>query len=174
MPKAAIYCRVSTDEQTTKNQKLQLIKLANSRGYELTTIYYENETAWKRGHQAELERCKQAAFNGDYNVLLIWSLDRLTRLGVSSMFKICEFFWNLNITIVSMQEPQVEHADMFREAIIFFSGLFAKIDSDRKSERTKAGIARRKLEKPIQPRGPDKHKRARRSDIGEKHRRVKE
>lgn len=172
--KAAIYCRVSTDEQTTENQIAPLLALAQSRGFEVVKVYQENETAWKRGHQAELENCKRDAFNRQWDVLMFWSMDRLTRQGVSSMFRILEGFWDLGITTLSLQEPELERGGVIREILIAVSAWIAKIDSDRKSERTKAGIARRKSEKPIKPRGPDKHKRARRSDIGEKHRRVKE
>jgi putative DNA-invertase from lambdoid prophage Rac len=171
--KAAIYCRVSTDEQTTANQILALNKLAIARGYEIVQVYTESETAWKRGHQAELERCKQDAFNRVFDVILVWSLDRLSRLGVSAMFRICENFWNLGIKVVSLQEPQIEVEGYGREIMLFFAGLFAKMDSDRKSERTRAGLARRKAEgftlgKP--PGSKDKRKRARRADIGKPHR----
>jgi DNA invertase Pin-like site-specific DNA recombinase len=172
--KAAIYCRVSTDEQTTENQLIPIRKLAEARGYEVVKVYAENETAWKRGHQAELENCKRDAFNRQFDVLMFWSMDRLTRQGISSMFRILEWFWELDILTVSIQEPQLEQTGMFRELLISVSAWVARFDSDRKSERTKAGVARRKLEKPIKPRGADKHKRSRRSDIGEKHRRVKE
>ena len=170
--KAAIYCRVSTDEQTTDNQKLQLIKLANARGYEITTIYYENETAWKRGHQAELERCKHDAFMREFEVLLVWSMDRLSRLGVSSMFRILEWFWDYGIVVVSIQEPELEKPGLTRELLISVSAWLARIDSNRKSERTKAGLARRRAEKPIPGRGPDKRRRKHRSDYGQKHRKV--
>lgn len=174
MLKAAIYCRVSTDEQTTENQNIALKQLAANRGYEVVKIYQENDTAWKHGHQAELENCKRDAFNRQWDVLMFWSMDRLSRQGVSSMFRILEGFWDLGITTISLQEPELESGGVIREILIAVSAWIAKIDSDRKSERTKAGIARRKLEKPIKPRGPDKHKRSRRADVGKKHRRRKE
>lgn len=172
--KCAIYCRVSTDDQTTENQKLQLLKMATSRGYELTTIYYENETAWKRGHQAELERCRRDAFNRAFDILMVWDIDRLSRLGPSAMFNIVEGFWNLGLTVVSLQQPWLEVDNMVRPILIAVFASMAKWESDKRSERTKAGLARRKSEKPIKPRGPDKRHRARRADIGKKHRKVKE
>ena len=171
--RAAIYCRVSTDEQTTDNQKLQLIKLANARGYEITTIYYENETAWKRGHQAELDRCKHDAFMREFEVLLIWDIDRLSRLGPSVMFNIVEGFWNMGLTVVSLQQPWLEVDNMVRPILIAVFASMAKWESDKRSERTKAGLARRQLENPIPGRGPDKRHRKHRSDYGQKHR-VKE
>jgi putative DNA-invertase from lambdoid prophage Rac len=171
--KAAIYCRVSTDEQTTENQNIPLRKLAENRGYEIVAVYQENETAWKRGHQLELERCKKDAFMREFDVLLIWSMDRLTRQGVSSMFRALETFWDLGITTISLQEPELERPGPTRDLLISFSAWVARIDSDRKSERTKAGLLRRaangfKLGKP--PGSTDKRKRQRRSDIGKPHR----
>jgi DNA invertase Pin-like site-specific DNA recombinase len=171
--KAAIYCRVSTDEQTTENQILAIRKLAEARGYEIVKVYTENETAWKRGHQAELRNCERDAFNHEWSILMFWSMDRLTRQGISSMFRILEGFWEMGITTISLQETELEKGGVIREILISVSAWIAKIDSDRKSERTKAGLARRQSQgfKLGRPKGsPDKRKRQRRADIGEKHR----
>lgn len=175
MPKAALYLRVSTEEQETDNQKLALIKLAHDRGYEIGEIYQENETAWKRGHQAELSKCQQDAFQRKFDVLLVWSIDRLSRLGPSSMFKIVEGFWDMGIVVISREEAWLEQDTIARPLLIAVFASMAKWGSDRNSERTKAGLARRRAEKPIPKRGPDKKHRKHRSDYGVKHRKkVKE
>ena len=54
--KAALYLRVSTNQQDEENQRAPLEKLAAVRGWEVTAIYRENESAWKQGHQPELAR----------------------------------------------------------------------------------------------------------------------
>lgn len=47
MAKVVIYLRVSTAEQTVKNQLPALEKWISDRGYELVEVYQENESAWK-------------------------------------------------------------------------------------------------------------------------------
>jgi len=49
--KVCIYARVSTEDQTTENQVRELEEWTKRRGWEIVTIYRENETAWKAGHQ---------------------------------------------------------------------------------------------------------------------------
>lgn len=168
--KAAIYCRVSSEEQTTENQNIALKQLAVNRGYEVVAVYKENDTAWKRGHQAELERCKEDAFMRNWEVLLVWDIDRLSRLGPYAMFGIVQHFWDLNIKVVSLQQTWLEVNDMIRPILISVFASMSQWESDKRSERTRAGILRRKQDKPIKPRGKDKRRRQRRSDIGQKHR----
>jgi DNA invertase Pin-like site-specific DNA recombinase len=52
--KVCIYSRVSTGEQETKNQSIVLSDWAKQRGFEVVSIYQEEESAWKAGHQREL------------------------------------------------------------------------------------------------------------------------
>ena len=52
--RASIYVRVSTGEQDTANQLSVLKDWAQQRGYEVTGVYGEEESAWKAGHQREL------------------------------------------------------------------------------------------------------------------------
>ena len=62
--KVAIYARVSTEDQTTENQIRELEEWIKRRGWEIVTIYRENETAWKAGHQKRMgpveSRCQDA------------------------------------------------------------------------------------------------------------------
>jgi len=140
--KAAIYLRVSTDQQTPDNQLPDLERLAAARGYEIVKVYREDETAWKKGHQRELQQARQDAYYHNFDVFMVWSLDRLSRLGPHAMFDIIEDFWNKGITVVSPQDSWVESDTMMRPLLISVFASVAKWESDRRSERTKAGLAR--------------------------------
>ena len=172
--KAAIYCRVSTDEQTTDNQKLQLIKLANARGYEITTIYYENETAWKRGHQKELQRALIDGVHGVYGVFIVWSLDRLCRQGLWATLGIVKQLWDAGVTVVSPQDSWIEtENELLRDLMMAMRASMAKSESDLRSQRIIAGNERRLAQGlPIggKPGRKDKRKRAERADKGGHHR----
>jgi DNA invertase Pin-like site-specific DNA recombinase len=77
----ACYLRCSTSEQDTENQLVPLEKLAEARGWELTAIYRENESAWKAGHQAELAQLLRDAAHRRFEIVLVFALERLTRQG---------------------------------------------------------------------------------------------
>ena len=142
--KVAIYARVSTDDQTTENQVLQLQEWVERRGWEVLTIYRENETAWKAGHQKEWARLKQDARMRKFDVVVVWALDRVTRQGVSYLFKQIEALKKYGVGIVSMQESWLESIGELTEVFVALVGFIASYESRRRSERTKAGMDRAK------------------------------
>lgn len=146
--KAALYVRVSTSRQTTDNQLPYLERYAASKGCEVVIVYAENETAWKRGHQHELEKCKIAASRREFDVLFIWALDRLTRGGISATIAIVDEFESYGVKVYADQDRFLEQAmsDNNRAFWISVKAYLAKEASDRNRERINAGIARVRAE----------------------------
>ena len=52
--KTAIWCRVSTGEQDTKNQLRQLRDWAERRGLEVVKVYQVEQSAWRGAHRKKL------------------------------------------------------------------------------------------------------------------------
>jgi hypothetical protein len=83
----AIYARVSTDDkgQTPDNQLLQLRAWCDRMGYPVVREYVEHE---KGGKGAEYRKQLAAMFAGaarrEFDLLLVWSLDRLSREGMAA------------------------------------------------------------------------------------------
>jgi putative DNA-invertase from lambdoid prophage Rac len=166
MIKAAIYTRVSTDDQTTQNQIPVLTGWAsqlrmdfvnpNPEPMEISEIYTENESAWKEGHQRELARLMSDAARGKFKVLIIWALDRLTRQGIRAQFEIMGKLAKFRVMVYSYQElwtltpSKVEY-----DLLLSITAYIAQSESKRRSERTKAGIERKKQSgwKPGRPKG---------------------
>lgn len=142
--KCALYLRVSTNEQTTDNQLPALEAYAKGKGYEIAEVYRENESAWKAGHQAELARLLNDVKRGlrKYDAVIVWSLDRLSRQGPLAVLTLIDSFKNYGCKIESLQEPFTSLPYGFDSVIYSFLAWVAKYESDRRSERTKAGLAR--------------------------------
>lgn len=142
--KAALYLRVSTSEQSTDNQLPALKAYAAKREYDIVATYQENESAWRAGHQAELSRLLDDIRSGKrkYDILLVWSLDRLSRLGPLAVLTLIDTFKNYGVKVESLQEPFTSLPYGFDSVIYSFLAWVAKFESDRRSERTKAGLAR--------------------------------
>ena len=164
--KAALYLRVSTTEQDTTNQLLTLEDYAKRRGFEVYRIYSEAETAWKNGHQAELAKLLDDAQRGKFQVVLVWALDRLSREGALAILSLVDRLKRHGVRVISVQEPWTEAPGELADILYAITGWVARMESQRRSERTKAGLERaRRNGKPIGKRGPDKRKRRRRTLI---------
>lgn len=137
-----IYSRVSTPEQSTTNQSIVLMGWCAHRGYELVEAYEENESAWKAGHQRELARLIDDAKKGKFNIVLVWSLDRLSREGALAILELINKFNKWGVKLLSYQESWTDAPGELAELLYALAGWVAKMESERRSARTKAGLAR--------------------------------
>ncbi|MFC1869865.1 recombinase family protein [Chloroflexota bacterium] len=146
--KVALYLRVSTADQHTGNQLPALEEYCRSRGYELAEVYKENESAWKAGHQAELSRLLDDCRNGHrkFSIVLVWSLDRLTRGGSAAILTLVDTFKLYGIKVISYQESWTEAPGMAGEILFAIAGWVSRMESERRSERTLAGLHRARAE----------------------------
>ena len=142
--KVALYARVSTDDQIVENQSTILKKWAEDRDWEVGEIYCENESAWKAGHQRELARLLGDIRSGarKYDILLVWALDRLSREGAAAILNLVDTFKTYGVKVISLQESWTEAPGAIGEVLYAIAGWVAKMESERRSERTKAGLAR--------------------------------
>jgi putative DNA-invertase from lambdoid prophage Rac len=140
MLKAVFYTRVSTDKQDATNQYDNMRELAARRGFEVTETYQENETAWKAGHQAELARLIKDARKRRFDVVIIWALDRLCRQGGTAMNVLINSLTQLGVGVISVKEEWMDTTGPFKEVLICLFGYMAQAESQRRSERTKAGL----------------------------------
>lgn len=162
--KAVIYARCSSSngEQHVENQIEQLKSWASSRGWDIVAIYQENESAWKAGHQRELARLKTDAAKRKFDAVLVWALDRLSREGALAILQFVSTLKVYGVKVISYQESWTEAPGELAEVLYAIAGWVARMESQRRSERTKAGLARvkasgKKLGRPSGSR--DRHKR---------------
>ncbi len=163
--KTVIYSRVSTEEQNTANQVDVLSDWAKQRGFFLTEIYSEQESAWRNGHQRELSRLIDDARRRKFDTVLVWALDRLSREGPLAILTLVNRLKICGVKVISYQESWTEAPGELGELVYALSGWVARMESERRSERTKAGLARlvargTRLGRP--PGSKDKRKRRRR------------
>ncbi len=140
-----LYLRVSTEKQTVENQQPILEAYAKSRGWDIAEVYQENESAWKAGHQKELARLLTDIRAGRrYDIVLVWALDRLTREGSATILNLVNTFKSYGVKVFSYQEKWTEAPGEIAEILYAIAGWVARMESQRRSERTKAGLARLK------------------------------
>jgi DNA invertase Pin-like site-specific DNA recombinase len=143
--KCCVYLRVSTCQQDTENQAIALGQWAEQRGFEVVQIYQEEESAWKAGHQRELSRLVMDARKRKFRVVLVWALDRLSREGSAAILGIVSKLSRHGVKVLSYQESWTEALGELGELLFAIAGWVARMESQRRSERTKAGLERARL-----------------------------
>lgn len=146
--KVAIYCRVSTDEQTNENQELVLVEWAKNRGWEVVAIYRETGSAFQHADQKELRRMIEDARHGMFSCVIVKELSRLTRQGPFHQILIVRQLVEAGAEVKSYSEAWLEQGTtpMMREWLIGFVGYLNNEASQKTSERTKAGMQRAAVE----------------------------
>src|SRR4051812_21050115 len=79
--KVAIYSRVSTSDQDNENQLSQLREFCQRQGYEIASEYVDTASGG-RADRAAFKAMFASASKREFDLLLFWSLDRLSREGV--------------------------------------------------------------------------------------------
>ena len=143
----AIYGRVSTKDkgQEVENQLVQLRDFAAKQDWTITREYIDNESG-SRSDRPEFLRMFQDASQRRFDLVLFWSLDRLSREGVLMTLNYLSRLTGYGVGYRSFTEQYFDSCGIFRDAIIAILATIGKQESLRISERTKAGLeaARRK------------------------------
>ena len=162
---AGIWARVSTDTQEVDNQLPDIERLCAHRGLEITKRYILSDvSAYNGAHRETLAAMLADAHAGHFDVLVVWAADRLTRGGIEDLLRIVRELRERGVSLVSVQEPWLSGSDSTTELLLSIAGWVAKQESQRRSERIKAGLERRRAEgKPVggaaSRRGKDKRPR---------------
>jgi len=148
MTRVALWCRVSQgEEQTTENQLQALRALAAHREYEIVREYSVEASAYTGSHQPELRAALEDARRGEYKVLIVWSIDRLSREGILATLSLLNRFLQYGVEVVSHQEPWTETTGGdVRELLLAVTAWVAQQESERRSQRVKAGMDRRRAQ----------------------------
>lgn len=143
--RAAIYLRVSTNDQTTENQRRELEAAASARGWEVAHVYADQGISGAKGRDArpQLDLMLKDAVRRRFEVVMVWAVDRLGR--------------SLPDLIGSMQELHGSKVDLFilqqgidtttpgGKAMFGMMGVFAEFERSMIQARIKAGLDRARV-----------------------------
>jgi DNA invertase Pin-like site-specific DNA recombinase len=143
--KIALYGRVSSKDkgQDTENQLSQLRQYATAMNWNIVSEFVDHESGSKSDRE-QFQEMFRAASQRKFDVLLFWSLDRLTREGVLPTLQYLQRLTGYGIGWRSFTEQYLDSTGMFRDAVISILAVIAKQERNRISERTKAGLERAK------------------------------
>jgi DNA invertase Pin-like site-specific DNA recombinase len=102
MKRAGVYARVSTFDQATTTQLLDLRQLANQRGLEIVQEYTDRISGAK-ARRPGLDQMMADARRGHFDVVLVWASDRIAR-SVKHFLEVLDELNRLGIEYVSLRE----------------------------------------------------------------------
>lgn len=79
MIRVALYMRVSTVDQHPETQGIELRQFAKQLGYEIVREYVDHGVSGTKARRPALDKLLQEARRRSFDVVLVWSCDRLAR-----------------------------------------------------------------------------------------------
>ena len=141
--KVALYARVSTKDgrQDTENQLIALREYCSKQGWEIAEEYVDHESGGN-SRRPHFQRMFTEARARKFDLVLFWSLDRLSREGVSATLSYLERLTDAGVNWRSFTEEYLDSTGLFKDAVIAILAVIAKQERVRRSERASAAIAR--------------------------------
>ena len=162
MIKVAIYVRVSTTKQEANNQLVALREYCETKHYDIWEEYIDIISG-KETSRPKYDLMFNHAHRQLFDSVLFWDLSRFSRAGTLYTLQKLTELENLNIGWESYTEPYFNSLGQFKDVVLSIISTIAKIEREKISERTKAGLRNAKN---VGKRGRDKKPRKPRSDRG--------
>jgi DNA invertase Pin-like site-specific DNA recombinase len=148
MTRLAIYARMSTKgagRQDVENQLRQLRAFAESQSWTVVDEFVDRLSG-KTADREQFQLMFQAASKRGFDVLLFWSLDRLSREGTVATLNHLQRLNSYGVGYRSYTEQYLDSTGIFKEAVIGILAAVARQERVRLSERTIAGLQRAKAQ----------------------------
>jgi len=137
------YIRVSTDKQTTENQRFELLKYADEKKLHVDRWIEETVSSTRRLTDRKLGTLIEEMRSGD--TLLVSELSRLGR-SLMEVMSILHTLMEKNVKVYTAKERYELGNNINSKVLAFAFSLSAEIERSMISARTTEALARRKSE----------------------------
>ncbi|YBW40406.1 recombinase family protein [Nitrobacter sp. TKz-YC01] len=144
--RVALYVRVSTTDQHTGNQRLELQAVADRHGWEVTAVYEDAGISGAKGRNKRpgLDALMKAVARREVDMVAAWSVDRLGR----SLTDLLDVLRDLHAKGVDLflHQQGLDTSTPSGRAMFQMLGVFAEFERSMIRERVMAGLARAKAD----------------------------
>ncbi len=142
--KAAIYCRVSTNQQTTDNQSAELNQVALNRGWTINATYVDQGISGTkdRSQRVGLDKLLKDATRGKFDTVMVWSIDRLGR-SLQHLISIVNELRAIDVDLYIHKQALDTRTPSGQLCFSIF-GALAEYERELICERVRAGLDRAK------------------------------
>src|SRR5580700_3436282 len=144
--RVALYIRVSTSEQTTKNQRRELEGVAKRHGWQIAAVFEDAGISGAKGREARpgFDAMMKAVTRREIDMVAAWSVDRLGR----SLTDLLSFLTDLHAKGVDLflRQQGLDTSTPSGRAMFQMLGVFAEFEHAMIRERVMTGLARARAE----------------------------
>lgn len=144
MKRCLIYARVSTKQQTTENQLPPLRKFAKDRGWKVVKEMIDHGYSGTTATRPQLTEVMSLARRREFDVLLVYALDRFGR-SVKHLVNALDEFQSLGIDFCAFNQDIDTTTPSGKLFFTMISG-FAEFEAAIIKERVHAGLVRARAE----------------------------
>lgn len=144
--RAALYLRVSTDDQTTANQERELQQVAARAGWDIVAVFRDEGISGSKGRDRRpgLDAMLKDATRRKFDVVAAWSVDRLGR-SLQDLVAMLSEIHAAGVDLYLHQQA-IDTTTPAGKAMFQMMGVFAEFERSMIRERVKSGMARAKAQ----------------------------
>jgi DNA invertase Pin-like site-specific DNA recombinase len=136
--RAALYVRVSTNEQDTGAQERALLEYVHRRGWKVQKMYRDQGESGVSAKRPALNDLLKDCRRGSVDVVVVWKFDRFAR-SLNALISGLELCRSLGIDFVSVTEA-VDTSLPAGELVFQMIGAVAQFERSLIGERVKSGL----------------------------------
>lgn len=137
---AGIYLRVSTLDQTTLNQELELKEYCKRNNITIYKIYKDEGISGSKTTRPQLDLMLQDMRQGFFDSIIVWKFDRLGR-NTQHLLQVLEELKNRNVRLIATTQNIDTSSTMGKFFFTILAG-FAEMERDMIKERIYLGLER--------------------------------
>lgn len=144
--RVALYVRVSTNDQTTKNQQRELKEVARRHGWKIVEVLEDAGISGAKGRSQRpgLDALLKGVARREFDIVAVWSVDRLGR-SLQDLVGLLQELHAKGVDLYLHQQG-VDTTTPGGKALFQMLGVFAEFERALIRERVRAGLARAKAE----------------------------
>ena len=146
MKRVALYLRVSKQEQTIENQRIELERVAAAKGWKIVSVYKDEgiSGSFGRGVRSQYDAMLKKGVQAQHDIVMAWDVSRLSR-SLADLVQTLDELHACGIDLYLHQQA-IDTTTPAGKAMFQMCGIFAEFERGILSERVKAGLNRAREE----------------------------
>ena len=145
MKRAVLYLRVSKNEQTIENQRIELERVAEAKGWKVIATFKDEGISGTFGREvrAQYDLMLKQGVQAKFDVVLAWDVSRLSR----SLIELVTTLDELHACGIDLylHQQAIDTTTPAGKAMFQMCSVFAEFERSILSERVKAGLNRARI-----------------------------
>jgi DNA invertase Pin-like site-specific DNA recombinase len=136
--RVGIYARVSTSDQSTENQLLDLRRYSDHRGWLVQREYIDHGVSGSKDSRPALDELMKDARRRRFDIVLVVKFDRFAR-SARHLLNALDEFQSLGIDFCSLHDA-VDTTTPYGKAMFTIAGAMAELERELIRQRVKNGV----------------------------------